>query len=158
MEKQQTHRSQSIGCICCLVAKLRPALLWPYEYSPLGSASLRHQGSPQSTSWSHYCCGKGSGNKPIPLGKWQEEFCTVSYDNSIKSFNKKKKKKKEREREFQQCRRLKSRNTTLSTKGCLVKAMVFPVVMYRCESWTIKKVVLLFQLLSCVQLLWPYGL
>ena len=34
---------------------------------------------------------------------------------------------------------LKSRDTTLSTKVCLVKAMLFPVVMYGCESWTIKK-------------------
>ena len=34
---------------------------------------------------------------------------------------------------------LKSRDITLSTKFCLVKAMVFPVVMYGCESWTIKK-------------------
>ena len=34
---------------------------------------------------------------------------------------------------------LKSRDITLSTKGRLVKAMVFPVVMYACESWTIKK-------------------
>ena len=34
---------------------------------------------------------------------------------------------------------LKSRDMTLSTKVCLVKAMVFPVVMYGCESWTIKK-------------------
>ena len=34
---------------------------------------------------------------------------------------------------------LKSRDTTLLTKVCKVKAMVFPVVMYRCESWTIKK-------------------
>ena len=34
---------------------------------------------------------------------------------------------------------LKSRHTTLSTKVCLVKTMVFPVVMYGCESWTIKK-------------------
>ena len=34
---------------------------------------------------------------------------------------------------------LKSREITLSTKGHLVKAMVFPVVMYGCESWTIKK-------------------
>ena len=34
---------------------------------------------------------------------------------------------------------LKSRDNTLSTKVCLVKAMVFPVVMYGCESWTIKK-------------------
>ena len=34
---------------------------------------------------------------------------------------------------------LKSRDITLPTKILLVKAMVFPVVMYRCESWTIKK-------------------
>ena len=34
---------------------------------------------------------------------------------------------------------LKSRDTTLLTKVPIVKAMVFPVVMYRCESWTIKK-------------------
>ena len=34
---------------------------------------------------------------------------------------------------------LKSVDITLSTKVCLVKAMVFPVVMYVCESWTIKK-------------------
>ena len=35
---------------------------------------------------------------------------------------------------------LKSRDITLPTKVCLVKAMVFPVVMYGCESWTVKKV------------------
>ena len=34
---------------------------------------------------------------------------------------------------------LKSRDFTLLTKVCLVKAMVFPLVIYRCESWTIKK-------------------
>ena len=34
---------------------------------------------------------------------------------------------------------LKSRDITLPTKVCLLKAMVFPVVMYGCESWTIKK-------------------
>ena len=36
---------------------------------------------------------------------------------------------------------LKSRDITVPTKICLVKAMVFPVVMYGCESWTIKKAV-----------------
>ena len=36
-------------------------------------------------------------------------------------------------------RMLKSRDITLPTKVCLVKAMVFPVVMHGCESWTIKK-------------------
>ena len=34
---------------------------------------------------------------------------------------------------------LKSRDITLPTKACLVKAMIFPVVMYGCESWTLKK-------------------
>ena len=34
---------------------------------------------------------------------------------------------------------IKSRDITLSTKIRLVKAMVFPVIMYECESWTIKK-------------------
>ena len=34
---------------------------------------------------------------------------------------------------------LKSRNITLLTKVCIVKAMVFLVVIYRCESWTLKK-------------------
>ena len=34
---------------------------------------------------------------------------------------------------------LKSRDITLPTKVCLIKAMVFPVVMYGCESWTIKE-------------------
>ena len=36
---------------------------------------------------------------------------------------------------------LKSRDITLSTKVCLVKVMVFPVVTHGCESWTIKKAV-----------------
>ena len=36
---------------------------------------------------------------------------------------------------------LNSRDITLLTKVCIVIAMVFPVVMYRCESWTIKKAV-----------------
>ena len=35
--------------------------------------------------------------------------------------------------------KLKSRDITLSTKICLVKTMVFPLVMYGCESWTVKK-------------------
>ena len=34
---------------------------------------------------------------------------------------------------------LKSRDITFPTKVCLVKAMVFPIVMYGCESWTVKK-------------------
>ena len=34
---------------------------------------------------------------------------------------------------------LKSKDITLPTKVCIVKAMVFPIVMYKCDSWTIKK-------------------
>ena len=41
---------------------------------------------------------------------------------------------------------LKSRYITLPTKFCLVKAMVFPVVMYGCENWTIKKALKNFEL------------
>ena len=52
---------------------------------------------------------------------------------------------------------LKSRDITLPTKVCLVKAMVFPVVMYGCESWTIKKAELqrtdAFKLWCCRRLL-----
>ena len=48
---------------------------------------------------------------------------------------------------------LKSRDITLPTKVCLVKAMVFPVVIYGCESWTIKKTehqrTDAFELLNC---------
>ena len=44
---------------------------------------------------------------------------------------------------------LKSRNITLSTKVCLVQAMVFPVVMYGCESCTIKNVEHQLMLLNC---------
>ena len=44
---------------------------------------------------------------------------------------------------------LKSRDVTLPTKVRLVKAMVFPVVMYGCESWTIKKAAKELMLLNC---------
>ena len=44
---------------------------------------------------------------------------------------------------------LKSRDITLPTKVCLVKTMVFPVVMYGCESWTINKTVVLQKTLEC---------
>ena len=43
----------------------------------------------------------------------------------------------------------KSRDITLPTKICLVKAMVFPVVMYRCESWTVKTAEHRMMLLNC---------
>ena len=43
----------------------------------------------------------------------------------------------------------KSRDITLSTKICRVKAMVFPVVMYRYESWTVKKGTKKLMLLNC---------
>ena len=44
---------------------------------------------------------------------------------------------------------LKSRDVTLPTKVCLVKAMVFPVFMYGCESWTVKKSTEELKLLNC---------
>ena len=44
---------------------------------------------------------------------------------------------------------LKSRDITLPTKVHLVKAMVFPVVMYGCESWTVKKAERRMMLLNC---------
>ena len=44
---------------------------------------------------------------------------------------------------------LKSRDITLSTKVRLVKVMVFPVVMYGCESWTLKKAAEELMLLNC---------
>ena len=44
---------------------------------------------------------------------------------------------------------LKSRENTLSTKVHLVKALVFPVVMYECESWTIKLSIQELMLLNC---------
>ena len=46
----------------------------------------------------------------------------------------------------------KSRDITLPTKVCLVKAMVFPVIMYRCESWTVKKAE--FQRIDTFKLWW----
>ena len=52
---------------------------------------------------------------------------------------------------------LKSRDITLPTKVCIVKIMVFPVVMYGCESWTMKKVerqrIDAFELWCCRRLL-----
>ena len=52
---------------------------------------------------------------------------------------------------------LKSREISLPTRVCPVKAMVFPVVMYRCESWTIKKAehrrIDAFELLCCRRVL-----
>ena len=50
---------------------------------------------------------------------------------------------------------LKRRDITLPTKVCLVKAMVFPVVMYGCESWTIKKAAAAASLQSCLTLCDP---
>ena len=50
---------------------------------------------------------------------------------------------------------LKSRDITLPTKVCLVKATVFPVVMYGCESWTVKKAAAAKLLQSCPTLCDP---
>ena len=57
---------------------------------------------------------------------------------------------------------LKSKNITLQTKVCLVKAMVFPEVMYGCEGWTVKKAehqrIDAFELWCCRRLLRVTGL
>ena len=45
---------------------------------------------------------------------------------------------KKQRHKIKKIKKKKGRDITLPTKGCLVKAMVFPVVMYGCESWTIK--------------------
>ena len=50
---------------------------------------------------------------------------------------------------------LKSRDITLLTKVCLVKSMVFPVVMYGCEVWTIKKAATAKSFQSCLTLCDP---
>ena len=44
---------------------------------------------------------------------------------------------------------LKSRDITVPSKVCLVKALVFPVIMYGCESWTIKLSAEVLMLLNC---------
>ena len=74
--------------------------------------------------------GIGMGNTCKPMA--------VSFQCMTKSTtNKKKKKKRKVMTNLDSI--LKSRDITLPTKVCLVKAMVFPVVMYGCESWSIKK-------------------
>ena len=65
------------------------------------------------------------------LAPWKE-----SYDQSRQHIKKERPKKKPNKRKQNKKKR---RDITLSTKVRLVKAMVFPVVMYVCESWTIKK-------------------
>ena len=52
---------------------------------------------------------------------------------------------------------IKSKDITLPTKVRIIKAMVFPVVMYGCESWTIKKVVCMLNHFSHVRSLRPFG-
>jgi len=74
------------------------------------------------------------------------QYCKVKKNNNT-FFKKSKKKKKKKKRDLLLGRKsitnlgsiLKSRDITLPAKVHLVKAMVFPVVMYGCDSWTIKK-------------------
>ena len=73
-----------------------------------------------------------------PITSWQMGGCKITVDGDCSH-------------EFKRCfapweksydqprQHIKSRDITLPTKVCLVKAMVFPVVMYECENWTIKK-------------------
>ena len=75
------------------------------------------------------CLSKGKGGREINLGGWDQHIHTTIYkidDPWKKSYD-------------QLRQHIKSRDITLPTKVHQVKAMVFPVVMYGCESWTVKK-------------------
>ena len=96
------------------------------RYWMLGAGAL---GRPRGIVWE----GKreeGSGwgthvySWRIHFDIWQNQYNIVKFKNKIKLKKNKK---------------IKSKNITLPTRVCLIKAMFFPVVMYGCESWTIKK-------------------
>ena len=77
----------------------------------------------------------GAGGVGVGGGIRMANSCkpmAVSFQCMAKFTTSKKKKKRKKEKK-------KSRNITLPTKVCLIKAMDFPVVMYGCESWTEKK-------------------
>ena len=88
---------------------------------------------------------------PGPITSWQIDEETVETMADIIFFGSKITADGDCNHEIKRClllgrkvminldRILKSRNITLSTKVHLVKVMVFPVVMYGCESWTVKK-------------------
>ena len=93
------------------------------QYWMLGAAAL---GQPRGMVWGWKREeGSGWGTHVYPwqihFDIWQNQYNIVKFKNKIKF------------------KKIKSRNITLPTKVCLIKAMVFPVVMYGCESWTIKK-------------------
>ena len=83
---------------------------------------------------------EGSGGEGGGKGDWVGNTCkpmVVSFQCMTKSTTIKKKKKRKAMTNLDSI--LKSRDNALPTKVCIVQAMVFTVVMYRHESWTIKK-------------------
>ena len=126
----------------------------PGRLQSMGSLRVRHK---WATSLSLFlsCTGKGNGNpsqcscleNPRDGGAWwaavygiaQSQTQLKRLSSSSKNTMKKLLSSKGRKVMTNLDSILKSRDITLSTKVCLVKAMVFPVVMYGCESWTIKK-------------------
>ena len=115
-------------------------------------------GRPRGMGWGgRWEGGSGWGTHVNPwlihVNVWQKplQYCKVISLQLIKINGTKNKSKKVKKKLKLKClllRRkvmtnldstLKSRDITLSTKVLLVKAMVFPVIMYGCESWTVKK-------------------
>ena len=96
------------------------------RYWMLGAGAL---GRPRGIVWEGKREeGSGWGTHVYPwrihFDIWQNQYNIVKFKNKIKLKKNKK---------------IKSKNITLPTRVCLIKAMFFPVVMYGCESWTIKK-------------------
>ena len=87
---------------------------------------LRHQGNPRILEWVAYPFSRGSSQSrnwtgvSCIAGGFFSSWATREALTNLDSI-------------------LKSRNITLLTKVCIVKAMVFPIVMYGCQSWTVKK-------------------
>ena len=132
-----------------------PNVSWEWILCPTGHISPTWYHKLQTYRWNHRVCGikiKVLLVGILLIGIFNQTFCEVpllpecNYGIEMKrlqwNFN------------FHEIRRhlllgrkamtnldsiLKSRDITLPTKVCLVRAMVFPVIMYGCESWTIKK-------------------
>ena len=87
---------------------------------------LSHQGNPRILEWVAYPFSRGSSQSrnwtgvSCIAGGFFSSWATREALTNLDSI-------------------LKSRNITLLTKVCIVKAMVFPIVMYGCQSWTVKK-------------------
>ena len=107
-------------CCCCSVAKLCLTLCDPVDYSMSGSPVLDYlQVAKLHVHWTGDHHLLPSSAYAFNLSQHQGLFQWIGSSHPVAI--------------------LKSRDITLSTKVRLVKAMVFPVVIYGCESWTIKK-------------------